>query len=135
MRRGRTLIFVFLIIIIGLVVAFVAFRQFVLTPSATTEQPAFVEVYIAGQNIPQGGKITEDMLATMTIPQENVVEVMFTLDELATLDQDKVAKFPLDQGVVITESMVSDASAAVPISGPTVGIIDSAWNDRHVHSN
>ena len=33
MRRGRTLIFVFLIIIIAVVVAFVAYRQFVTTAS------------------------------------------------------------------------------------------------------
>lgn len=118
MRRGRTLILVFLIIIIGLVVAVVAFRQFVLTPSTTTEQPAYVDVYIAGQSIPQGGKISEDMLATMTIPQANLMEIMFTTDELGTLINNNVAKFPLDPGVVITTSMVSDSSAAVPISGP-----------------
>ena len=117
MRRGRTLIFVLLIIIIGLVVAWVAFRQF-LTPSTPVEQPTDVEVYITGQNIPQGGKITEEVLVTMKIPQANVMEVMFTRDELAVLTNNKVSKFPLDPGVVITESMVNDASAAVPISGP-----------------
>lgn len=117
MRRGRTLIFVFLIIIIGLVVAFVALRQFVFQP-AVTDQPVFVEVYIVSQSIPQGGKISEDVLTTMTIPQANVMEVMFTRDELGTLVSNKIAKFPLDSGVVITEAMVSDASAAVSISGP-----------------
>jgi pilus assembly protein CpaB len=30
----------------------------------------------------------------------------------------KVAKYPLDQGVVITESMVGDGTASIPISGP-----------------
>lgn len=117
MRRGRTLILVLLIIIIGLIVGFVAIRQFILTPQSE-EQPVFVEVYYAAQNIPQGGPITEDVLLTMNIPQANVVEVMFTRDELSLLTNNKVAKFPLDQGVVITESMVNDASAAVPISGP-----------------
>ena len=117
MRRGRTLILVLLLVIIVLIVGFVAIRQFVFTPQ-TTEQPVFVEVYYAAQNIPQGGSITEDVLLTMTIPQANVVEVMFTRDELSLLTNNKVAKFPLDQGVVITESMVNDASAAVPISGP-----------------
>jgi len=116
MRRGRTLILVLLIIIIGLVVGFVAIRQFVLTPQ-TQDQPVFVDVYYAAQNIPQGGTITEDVLLTMSIPQANVVAVMYTRDEVALLTN-KVAKFPLDQGVVITESMVNDASAAVPISGP-----------------
>lgn len=116
MRRGRTLILVLLIIIIALAVGFVAFRQF-LTPQDAAEQPLYVDVYYAAQNIPQGGRITEDVLSTLSIPQENVVTVMYTRDELPFL-VDKIAKLPLDQGVVITESMVSDSTAAVAISGP-----------------
>lgn len=116
MRRGRTLILVLLIIIIALVVGFVALRQF-LTPQDTADQTIYVDVYYAAQNIPQGGRITEDVLATLSIPQENVVSVMYTRDELPFL-VDKLAKLPLDQGVVITESMVSDSASAVAISGP-----------------
>ena len=116
MRRGRTLILVLLIIIIGLVVGFVAIRQFLLVQTPV-DQPVFVEIYFAAQNIPQGGEIDESVLATMQIPQANLVEVMFEAGELPLLIG-KVAKFPLDQGVVITESMVTDASSAVPISGP-----------------
>ena len=117
MRRGRTLILVLLIIIIGLVVGFVAVRQFLFTPQDTANLPVYVEVYFSAQNIPQGGRITEDVLATMSIPQENVVSVMYTRDELPFL-VDKIAKLPLDQGVVITESMVSDSSSTVSVSGP-----------------
>lgn len=117
MRRGRTLILVLLIIIIGLVVGFVAIRQFLLTPQQG-DQPVFVDVYYAAQNIPQGGEITEAVLATMRIPQENVVAVMYTRDELPVLISNKVAKYPIDQGTPITESLVIDASSAVPISGP-----------------
>jgi pilus assembly protein CpaB len=76
-------------------------------------------VYIAGQNIPQGSKITEDKLSTITLPQDKVVAVMFTQDEKAELLNNKVARFPLDQGVVITSSMVADASQAVPLAGAT----------------
>jgi Flp pilus assembly protein CpaB len=119
MRRGRTLIFVFLIIIIGLVVAFVAFRQFISPSTPQTQQQQFVDIYYASQPIPQGGKITADVLATMKIPQENLIASMFATDELDVLTNNKVAKFPLDQGVVITESMVNDASAGSSISGPT----------------
>ncbi len=115
MRRGRILIFVFLIIIIGLVVAFVAVRQFLFNATPQEQATLPVEVYIAGQNIPQGEKITEAALTTITIPQDKVVAVMFTRDELQAL-LGKSAKFPLDQGVVITESMVGDS--AIPISGP-----------------
>jgi len=119
MRRGRTLILVLLIIIIALVVGFVAFRSFFIQPQDTTaaNQPVYVEVYYAAQNIPQGGRITEDVLATLSIPQENVVSVMYTKDELPFL-VDKLAKLPLDQGVVITEAMVTDSTSAVAISGP-----------------
>jgi Flp pilus assembly protein CpaB len=117
MRRGRTLILVFLIIIIALVVGFVAFRQF-LTPAPTVQAPINVEVYIAAQPIPQGGRITEDLLTTITMPQDKVIAVMYTRDELGSLTNNKVAKFPLDQGVMITESMINDASAAVSIAGP-----------------
>lgn len=42
---------------------------------------------------------------------------MYTRDELPFL-VDKLAKLPLDQGVVITEAMVSDSASAVAISGP-----------------
>jgi hypothetical protein len=115
MRRGRILIFVLLIIIIGAVVGFVAIRQFLLSAAPEEQQPLFVEVYIAGQAIPQGQDITEAALSTITIPQDKVVAVMFTRDELPSL-LGKAAKFPLDQGVVITESMVG--TAAIPISGP-----------------
>jgi Flp pilus assembly protein CpaB len=115
MRRGRILIFVLLIIVIGLVVGFVAVRQFLLSATPTEQQPVNVEVYIAGQNIPQGEDITEAALSTITIPQDKAVAVMFTRDELPNL-LGKAAKFPLDQGVVITESMVGES--AIPISGP-----------------
>ncbi len=118
MRRGRILIFVVLILIIGLVVAAVAVRQFLLQANQPA-QPAFVEVYIAGQNISQGGDISEGVLDTISIPQDKVVDVMFTQDELGLLTSNKVAKFPLDQGVVITASMISDKSAAVSIAGPS----------------
>lgn len=118
MRRGRTLILVFLIIVIALVVAFVAIRQFMTPSTPTVEAPVNVEVYIAAQPIPQGGKITEDLLTTITIPQDKVIAVMYTRDEGGVLLNNKVAKFPLDQGVVLTESMVNDASAAVAIAGP-----------------
>jgi len=116
MRRGRILIFIFLIVIIGLVVAFVALRT--LLPLATPQTPVNVQVYVARQNIPQGGKITEDLLTTITLAQNQVTAVEYTTDKKADLLNNKVAKFPLDQGVVITSSMVSDASQAVAIAGP-----------------
>jgi hypothetical protein len=116
MRRARTLIFIFLIIIIAAVVAYVVYSTYV--KPAPVEPAAYVEVYIAAQPIPQGGTITADMLTTIKIAPDNEVGVMFTLAERDAL-VGKTAKFPLDQGVVITESMVGDASSAVSIPGPS----------------
>lgn len=117
MRRGRILIFLVLIVVIGLVVAVFAFQQFILR-SQEAEAPAFVDVFIAGQNIPQGADISEGMLSTISLPQDKVAAVMFTRGEIAQLTTNKVARYPLDQGVVITESMVVDKSGAVSIAGP-----------------
>ena len=64
MRRGRTLILVLLILIIGLAVGFVVIRQLTATPP-TPEAPAGVEVFIAAQNISQGGEVTDILLTTI----------------------------------------------------------------------
>lgn len=116
MRRGRILIFIVLIIIIVVALGAFAFQQFM--RGEQVQAPSYVDVYIAGQNIPQGGSITESVLTTMSIPQDKVVSVMYTRDELAQLTTNKIARFPLDQGVVITEAMVVDKSVAVAVEGP-----------------
>ena len=85
MRRGRTLILVFLIIIIALAVGFVFVSQ-ILNPPAEEVVPVFAEVYIAAQNIPQGGEITEAVLTTITVPQDKVIAVMYTRDKLGALN-------------------------------------------------
>lgn len=113
MRRGRILIFLALILIIGLAVVALVFRQVVLppTPSSPLPQSATVPVYIAGQNIPQGEIITDEVLSTINVPQESVAAVMFTENQRADL-VGKTARYPIDQGVFITRSMVSDGSVA-----------------------
>ena len=116
MRRGRIFIFLALILVIGLAVVALVVRQF-LQPGPAEEQPqvANISIYIAGQNIPQGEKISEDALATIDIPQDKFVNVMFRVDQQSELIG-KVAKYPLEQGVVITRPMISDGSIA--LSGP-----------------
>jgi Flp pilus assembly protein CpaB len=118
MRRGRIIIFVVLIIIIGLVISVVALQAFLQSRSSQPTEPQFVEIYIAAQNIPQGGDITEAALGTISIPADKVVDVMFTTAELPQLLQNKVARFDLQPGVVLTESMIVDKSTGVSISGP-----------------
>lgn len=122
MRRGRIFIIIALILIIGLVVVALAARQFLAPPKPAEVVPRVttVGVLIAGQTIPQGEKITDDALAVIEIPQDKVVTVMFTEDQ-RSLVVGKTAKYPLEQGVIITQSMISDGVLAT--SGP-------AWASR-----
>ena len=113
MRRGRIFIFLALILVIGLAVVALVFRQFFLpgTPTASSPQSATVKVFIAGQNIPQGETITDEVLTTIDIPPESVVSVMLTADQRAEL-VGKTARYPIDQGVLITRTMISDGTVA-----------------------
>jgi Flp pilus assembly protein CpaB len=119
MRRGRILIFLLLIVIIGLVVVYFAVRTLVPTlgQPPKTETVNNVEVFVAGQNIPQFAQIAEDQLATISLPQDKVSAAEFTADKKSQL-VGKFAKFPLDQGTVITSAMVTDTAAGVTPPGP-----------------
>lgn len=115
MRRGRILLFLVLIVVIGLALLYFAYTQFGRTVISQPTQAATTEVYFAAQNIPQGTTITQEMLGTFAIPPENVAEVMFTVGEESAL-VGQTARFTLEQGVVITSSMVGEGP--VEISGP-----------------
>jgi len=115
MRRGRILIFLVLIVVVGLALLAYGLTQF-RGPTAQPTQPAnLTEIYYAAQNIPQGTIITEEMLDTLQIPPENVSEVEFTVGEEANLVGQTV-RFTLEQGVVITSPMVGPGAAE--IAGP-----------------
>ncbi|HMB25233.1 MAG: Flp pilus assembly protein CpaB [Chloroflexota bacterium] len=115
MRRGRIFIFLALIVLVLIALAVVAYTQLggLLAPQQT--QAALTEVYYAAQNIPQGTKITKEMLGTFSIPPEKVADVMFTVGEESGLEG-QTARFTLDQGVLITASMVG--AGPVEVAGP-----------------
>lgn len=115
MRRGRLLIFLVLIVVVGLGVLFAVLTLLTpQTPQTVTQQTALTEVYYAAQNIPQGGEITAELLGKFSIPSANVAEVMFAVGEEANLIG-KRARVNLEPGVVITSSMVGDQ---IEITGP-----------------
>ncbi len=117
MRRGRILIFLVLIVIVGLVVLALAFSQFGGgIQGVVPTEVAVKQVYYASQNIPQGTTITQEMLATFSLPPENVAEVMFEVGEEQNL-VGQTARFTLDQGTLITSSMVGAAPGE--LSGPS----------------
>ena len=116
MRRGRIFLFLILIVVVGLALLYFAYTQFAGGPIQPATQAApLTQVYFAAQNIPQGTTITQEMLDTFAIPPENVAEVMFTVGEEGAL-VGQAARFSLEQGVIITSSMVGDAPGE--IAGP-----------------
>ncbi|MFZ5822709.1 MAG: Flp pilus assembly protein CpaB [Chloroflexota bacterium] len=110
MRRGRIFIIIAVILIIGLVAVALVARWFLTQPPPDeVQQVSMAKIYIAGQEIPQGEKITQDALSVIEIPQGNMLTVMIAVGQESEL-VGKVAKYPLEQGVVITRSMVSEGA-------------------------
>ena len=95
-----------------MVVVVIIFNTVINTTSTAEESVQIdVNIFIAGQPIPQGAVITNENLGIITIRQENLTGVMFAENQRAQLEG-KIAKYPLDQGVVITSSMVSTGTLA-----------------------
>lgn len=114
MRRGRILIFLVLIVVVGLGLLYLVLTNF----GGTTPQPteaALTEIFYAAQNIPQGTTITLEHLGKFSIPPGNVAEVMFAADEETVL-VGQTARISIDQGTPITSSMVG--TGPVETSGP-----------------
>jgi Flp pilus assembly protein CpaB len=114
MRRGRLLIFLVLIVLVGLGLLALVLTQFAPQTIQAT-QTSLTEIYFAAQNIPQGTTITAEMLGKLAIPPDKVAEVEFAVGEESNL-VGQTARFTLEQGVIITSSMVG--SGPVEISGP-----------------
>ncbi|GAB4504652.1 MAG: hypothetical protein Fur0043_16460 [Anaerolineales bacterium] len=123
MRRGRIFIIIAVILIIGLILVVIVAQRLLAPPrpsGGATPPPTTVKILIAGQTIPQGEKITDEALDVIEIPPDKVSTVMFTNDQRKEV-VGKTAKYPLEQGVVITRSMISEGELA--LSGP-------AWANR-----
>jgi len=116
MRRGRIFIFLILIVVVGVAVLAISFGLFDTGGTPVPTEVASSQVYFASQNIPQGTTITQEMLGKFSIPKGNVAEVMFTEGEEANL-VGQTARFTLDQGTLITSSMVG--AAVGELSGPS----------------
>lgn len=116
MRRGRIFIFLALILLIALAGAFLFLRSRS-APVAEAPTQVYVEIVIAAQSIEQGAEITDDVLGKISLPEGTDYDVMFRYDEREALVVGKAARYPLEQGVVITESMIGE-QGDIAASGP-----------------
>ncbi len=117
MRRGKTFMLLLLIILIGLALAYVY-----LNSQQPAEEPAaptvdLVDVMVAAQPIDQGSLLSEEQLATIEIPRESLVAVLYTGDQLDELIGKK-ALYPIEQGVPITTAMIGEPNQSLATSGP-----------------
>lgn len=125
MRRGRTLI-ILAIVLIGVIVLAAVFLPRLMTLFRPTAPTATVyQVYYPLQNIAQGTIITEELLGTYSLPETSFAQVMFTVDEKASLIGQK-AKIAIDQGVPITTGMIVSPDAGLEAGGPAWGNLIAA---------
>lgn len=117
MRRGRIFIYLALILLVALAGAFLFLRSRTTPEESAAPAPVLVDIVIASQNIPQGVKITEDVLGKISLPEGTDFDVMFRYDQREDQVVGKIAKYPIEQGVVITRPMIG-ASGDIASTGP-----------------
>jgi Flp pilus assembly protein CpaB len=122
MRRGRIFIYIALIIVIVLAAVGIWWWRSRLTTGTPNTQPQataatqYVEIITAGQNIYPGTPITEAMLNSIQIPQEQLVVGEFTSKADVV---GMYAKLAITQGVPIVSSMISVTPGNVNLPGST----------------
>jgi Flp pilus assembly protein CpaB len=85
-------------------------------PVSTPPTPTpfvLIKVIVIGESMPMGTMITEDMLATIELPEDSLVSVMFTVDEVNKV-VGKFAKYPLEKGVPVTTAVLVDNLSDLP---------------------
>ena len=116
MRRGRTLIFLLLILVIGLAVAYFGIRalQQYLHPAAAA--PSMWKCLLPVRTSRRARKSPRMLSPRSGSGRQGQRRGVHRGREGAACQQDR--QVPIDQGVVITSSMVADSSQAVSIAGP-----------------
>ena len=119
MRRGRIFIYLALILLVGLAAAYFYLRKSGgLEGVGTTPTQSFpqVSIVIAGKNIPRGKLINEGDLSTLNIPENQLVAGEFTDIKMVI---GLYAKYPLDQGMIITQPVLVSSADNLSNFGST----------------
>jgi Flp pilus assembly protein CpaB len=109
-RRGFIFIILALVIIAGLVVVGILFRNQISTaqlPQQVIQQPAqkMISIVITTQAIPRGSTLTENVLTTIPYPEQDVVQGVFFTNVTDVVG--KQVRFDLEPRVPLTASMIS----------------------------
>ncbi|RME90664.1 MAG: hypothetical protein D6770_01990 [Anaerolineae bacterium] len=119
MRRGRIFIYLALILLVGLVALFLVVQLFLSRTKVetTTPAPPMISIIVAAQPIPQGAEITEEALGVISIPRDSFVEAMFS-DEQRDQVVGKIARYQIEQGIVITRGLIAEPGTELALAGP-----------------
>jgi len=117
MKRGRTILLLLLVLVIAAAaVLFFLNRQGGGGASQATPTPLvrYIDVIVAGQAIPRASIIKADVIGTIQIPEDKIVEGMLT-DPNEVIG--KLAKYPFEQGIPITKNMLADSVLQIAQGG------------------
>jgi Flp pilus assembly protein CpaB len=123
MRRGRIFIYLALIIILGLVAAFVFYQRYTqpstdegqLAAEVVVQEVEQIDVVVVTQATPRGTILDETILTTIQIPKNDYIEGMFFSEMSQVVG--RRAKFDLDSGIPLTASMLVESVEQLSATG------------------
>ena len=127
MRRGRILILLAIVIILGLGAVYLVQQNFfpLGTPSGgdTVEgQPGpaptvlMVDIIVVAQDVPRGTVLKDEYLSTIEWPQDSFLETMFRADEKGSV-LGRQARHDIDNGTPLTVGMLIDVNESLSDTG------------------
>ena len=108
MRRGRMLILVAMVLLLGVLAAFLVLRRFSGGGGAPSEEqapPDIGQIVIAAQDITRGSVVPENALVVSPYPRDLIVETMLTD---ITQAAGKYARLDIARGMPVTENMLTE---------------------------
>jgi Flp pilus assembly protein CpaB len=127
MKRGRILILLAIVIILGLGAVYLVQQNFFplgnLSGGDTVEgQPGpvptvlMVDIIVVAQDVPRGTVLKEEYLSTIEWPQDSFLETMFRADEKGSV-LGRQARHDIDNGTPLTVGMLIDVNESLSDTG------------------
>lgn len=123
MRRGRLLIMLALILLLGVAAVYLVLNRIARAPAVpegTPSAPDIANIVIAAQDIARGSIIPADAVISAPFPADSVVETMLTDPGLAVGHR---ARMDIARGLPITQNMITETPGDVLATGSDAALI------------
>jgi Flp pilus assembly protein CpaB len=118
MKRRRTILLLFLVLVIGAGAILLYMNQKGLlgggAQAQATPEIRYINVVVAGQQIKRASLITAEQLSSYQLPEDKLVEGMIT-DPNEVVG--KLARYQFEQGIPITRAMLADSILQIAQGG------------------